>query len=97
MYLGRIVEIANSADLYKNPLHPYTKALLSAVPIPDPNIERQRKRIILEGDVPSPDIERVGCYFYDRCPTRMDKCRETIPQLQEVEEGHQTACFLYSN
>ncbi len=97
MYLGRIVEIANSADLYKNPLHPYTKALLSAVPIPDPGVERERKRIILEGDVPSPDIERVGCYFCDRCPNRMDKCRETIPQLTEVETDHQTACFLYDS
>jgi oligopeptide transport system ATP-binding protein len=95
MYLGKIVEISNSADLYKRPLHPYTQALLSAVPIPDPNVERKRKRIILEGDVPSPDTERSGCYFYDRCPKRMDRCKDNIPQLKEVEKDHQTACFLY--
>ncbi len=98
MYLGVIVEIADSKVLYKKPMHPYTKALLSAVPIPDPEVERQRKRIILEGDVPSPDRERVGCYFYDRCPNAMpDKCKNNIPQLREVEENHQVACFLYSD
>ncbi len=96
MYLGVIVEIADSKVLYKRPMHPYTKALLSAVPIPDPAVERQRKRIILEGDVPSPDRERTGCYFYDRCPNAMpDKCKNNIPQLREVEEHHQVACFLY--
>jgi oligopeptide transport system ATP-binding protein len=95
MYLGVIVEIADSHSLYKKPFHPYTRALLSAVPIPDPEVEKKRKRIILTGDVPSPDKERTGCYFYDRCPDRMDKCRENIPQLTLVEEKHQTACFLY--
>ena len=95
MYLGVIVEIADSRILYRNPLHPYTKALLSAVPIPDPVVEKARQRIILSGDVPSPDRERTGCYFYDRCPEKMDKCRESIPRLTAIEEGHQTACFLY--
>jgi oligopeptide transport system ATP-binding protein len=96
MYLGVIVEIADSKVLYKKPMHPYTKALLSAVPIPDPEVERRRKRIILEGDVPSPDRERTGCYFYDRCPNAMpDKCRNNIPPLREVEENHEVACYLY--
>jgi oligopeptide transport system ATP-binding protein len=95
MYLGIIAEISGSADLYKKPLHPYTQALLSAAPIPDPSIEKTRKRIILTGDVPSPDKQRAGCYFYDRCWKRMDKCKETRPQLKEIEPGHEVACFLY--
>ena len=96
MYLGKIVEISKAVDLYKNPLHPYTEALLSAVPIPDPDVERNRKRIILSGDVPSPDQERFGCYFYDRCPKRMEKCKNSIPQLKTQEEKHQVACHLYN-
>jgi len=95
MYLGVIVEIAESAVLYDDPLHPYTKALLSAAPIPDPEVERTRKRIILEGDVPSPDRERYGCYFHDRCSQRMDICRTNIPYLTEVKPNHRAACFLY--
>ncbi|MFP4210601.1 MAG: ABC transporter ATP-binding protein [Alkalispirochaeta sp.] len=95
MYLGVIVEVADSEALYEEPLHPYTQALLSAIPIPDPEVEGHRKRIILTGDVPSPDKERSGCYFYDRCPKRMDICAGNIPRLQEVRPGHQTACFLY--
>lgn len=95
MYLGVIVEISKSERLFSEPLHPYTQALLSAAPIPDPEIERKRKRIILTGDVPSPDKERHGCYFYDRCPKRMDKCAQSIPKLKETADGHQVACFLY--
>ncbi|MBI9108007.1 MAG: ATP-binding cassette domain-containing protein [Spirochaetales bacterium] len=95
MYLGRIVEISTAEELYKKPLHPYTEALMSAVPIPDPDIERNRKRIILTGDVPSPDKERFGCYFYDRCPKRMEKCKSSIPQLKVMEGKHQVACFLH--
>jgi oligopeptide transport system ATP-binding protein len=95
MSLGKIVEVADSNELYKNPLHPYTQALLSAVPIPDPEVESKRQRIILSGDVPSPDQERHGCYFYDRCPKRMDKCKVNIPALNEVRPGHKVACFLY--
>lgn len=95
MYLGVIVEIAESAMLYDDPLHPYTKALLSAVPIPDPQVERTRKRIILEGDVPSPDRERKGCYFCERCSQRMDVCKANIPSLTEVKPNHRVACFLY--
>jgi len=95
MYLGTMVEISPSAELYKSPKHPYTKALLSAVPIPNPDIEKSRKRIILEGDVPSPDVERVGCYFYDRCPNKMDKCSCNIPELKSIDGDHKVACFLY--
>jgi len=97
MYLGIIAEISGSADLYRKPLHPYTQALLSAAPIPDPAIERTRKRIILTGDVPSPDKVRTGCYFYDRCSKRMDKCAQSVPRLKEVEPDHQVACYLYSD
>lgn len=95
MYLGVIVEVADSGEIYEEPLHPYTRALMSAIPIPDPVVEEQRKRIILTGDVPSPDKERVGCYFHDRCPKRMEKCKEHIPALQEVRPNHFAACFLY--
>ncbi len=95
MYLGKIMETSDSQELYKNPLHPYTEALLSAVPIPDPEIERARKRIILTGDVPSPDTERHSCYFYDRCPKRMDKCAKAVPSLEDVGGGHKVACFLH--
>ncbi len=95
MYLGLIVEISGAKDLYKKPLHPYTQALLSAAPIPDPKVEAQRRRIILTGDVPSPDKQRPGCYFYDRCSKRMDVCKVQRPKLKETEDGHQVACFLY--
>ncbi|MFA5570671.1 MAG: ABC transporter ATP-binding protein [Sphaerochaetaceae bacterium] len=95
MYLGKFMEISRSQDLYKNPLHPYTQALLSAAPIPDPEVERKRKRIILTGDVPSPDKERFGCYFYDRCPVRMPKCKDNIPPMKKMSEDHEVACWLY--
>jgi len=95
MYLGVIVEIADSATLYEEPLHPYTEALLSAIPIPDPAVEGHRNRIILTGDVPSPDRERNGCYFYDRCPRRMPKCKTNVPALKEIRPNHHAACFLY--
>ena len=95
MYLGRIVEISDSKKLYKKPLHPYTEALLSAAPIPDPVVERKRRRMVLSGDVPSPDKERHCCYFYDRCPKRMAVCAEKIPELKDAEKDHQVACFLH--
>ena len=94
MYLGVIVEIANAEDLYAKPRHPYTQALLSAAPIPDPEIERKRQRIILSGDVPSPAEARTGCYFYDRCPKRKEHCKNAIPQLKDRGNGHHVACFL---
>jgi len=95
MYLGKLVEIADSALLYKTPLHPYTQALLSAAPIPDPQVERKRQRIILTGDVPSPDKERTGCYFYDRCPKKMDYCKDHIPPMTEIKKDHYAACWLH--
>ena len=95
MYLGKIVELGESKPLYANPLHPYTQALWSAAPIPDPEIEATRQRIILEGDVPSPVNPPQGCRFSTRCPKVMDVCRQTEPLLKEVETGRQVACYLY--
>ena len=95
MYLGRIVETAPSVDLNRTPLHPYTKALLSAVPLPDPEQERRRHRIILKGDVPSPSVERQGCPFRERCPQAMDLCSREAPLLKTVSLGHEVACHLY--
>jgi oligopeptide transport system ATP-binding protein len=95
MYLGTIAELADARELYRDPLHPYTQALLSAAPIPDPAVERSRQRIILTGDPPSPDQERPGCPFYDRCWKRMDCCQARKPRLREAAPGHQVACFLY--
>ncbi len=93
MYLGHIVEIADRLELYENPLHPYTQALLSAVPIPDPALEQQRERIILEGDVPSPLNPPVGCVFHTRCPSMVDECRNEVPDLREVSPDHWVACI----
>ncbi len=95
MYLGSIVEKTSSQELYRKPLHPYTQALLSAVPLPDPIIGKKRKRIILEGDVPSPSKIRQGCPFVERCSKAMQKCNVERPQLKEIEDGHEVACFLY--
>jgi len=93
MYLGRIVEIAAASDLYAAPKHPYTQALLSAVPIPDPLARRQRIR--LEGDVPSPIHPPAGCHFHPRCPKAMPRCSIEVPQPQEIAPGHSVACHLY--
>ena len=93
MYLGHIVEVADRQELYENPLHPYTKALLSAVPIPDPVVEAQRERIILAGDVPSPMNPPAGCVFHTRCPIAIDECQDEVPELHEVSPDHWVACI----
>ncbi|MGA9347312.1 MAG: oligopeptide/dipeptide ABC transporter ATP-binding protein [Anaerolineae bacterium] len=92
MYLGKIVELTGRDELYSNPLHPYTKALLSAVPIPDPVVEERRQRIILEGDVPSPAHPPEGCRFNTRCPVVMDVCYKEDPEFEEVSSEHWAAC-----
>jgi oligopeptide transport system ATP-binding protein len=97
MYLGKIVELAPRDGLYDNPLHPYTKALLSAVPIPDPVIEKKRERIILTGDVPSPINPPSGCHFHTRCPYVMDVCKVEEPAFADQGGGHFVACHLYPN
>ncbi len=95
MYLGKIVEMADRVELYADPLHPYTKALLSAVPIPDPVIEKRRERIILSGDVPSPINPPSGCHFHTRCPYAMQVCRQVDPIFADQGNGHYVACHLY--
>ena len=92
MYLGKIMEITNSDELYGNPLHPYTQALLSAVPIPNPTVDRQRKRILLTGDVPSPVFPPRGCHFHPRCSLATDACKEKEPELREIGSEHWVAC-----
>ncbi|MBN1177933.1 MAG: dipeptide ABC transporter ATP-binding protein [Anaerolineae bacterium] len=93
MYLGKVVELTDRDEIYLNPLHPYTQALMSAVPVPDPVIEEERKRIILEGDLPSPAHPPVGCNFNTRCPVAMEQCFEAEPEYREVKPGHWVACF----
>src|SRR5690625_2414244 len=94
MYLGKIVETSESEDLYSNPLHPYTKALLSAVPVPDPDFEKEE--VPLQGDMPNPANPPKGCIFHTRCPFKMDICEQKVPELKEQENGHTVACHLYT-
>ncbi|MFD1739702.1 ABC transporter ATP-binding protein [Bacillus salitolerans] len=93
MYLGRIVELSTSEQIYAKPLHPYTEALLSAVPVPDPELKKETK--LLEGDIPSPSNPPKGCAFHTRCHACMDICKQVRPEMKEVEEGHYVACHLY--
>jgi oligopeptide/dipeptide ABC transporter ATP-binding protein len=92
MYLGHIAELTESRRLYREPLHPYTQALLSAVPIPDPVLEVQRAHIILSGEVPSPLNPPAGCVFHPRCPIATDQCRVETPALEQKHDGHWVAC-----
>ncbi len=95
MYLGKIMELADRDELYRNPMHPYSQALLSAVPIPDPVVEEKRQRIILEGDVPSPANPPKGCNFCTRCPKVMEICKEQEPDFRDYGGEHHVACWLY--
>ncbi|MGL5351613.1 ABC transporter ATP-binding protein [Cetobacterium sp.] len=96
MYLGKLVELAESDTVYETPLHPYTEALLSAIPIPDPDISLKKERIILEGDIPTPINPSGGCRFKSRCPKAFEKCQIVEPELREVKENHKVACHLYN-
>nr|WP_156645419.1 dipeptide ABC transporter ATP-binding protein [Lentibacillus sp. JNUCC-1] len=93
MYLGHLVEVGSNEAVYREPLHPYTQALTSAIPEPDPT--KKKERVILKGDVPSPENPPSGCVFHTRCPVAMPKCKEIVPQLKEVRPNHEVACLLY--
>jgi oligopeptide transport system ATP-binding protein len=94
MYLGKIMELADRNDIYLDPIHPYTQALMSAVPLPDPDIQRKRKRILLEGDIPSPTNPPVGCNFNTRCPAAKERCFKEDPAFREIKPGHWAACHF---
>jgi oligopeptide/dipeptide ABC transporter ATP-binding protein len=97
MYLGQIVEIAPQQSLYARPLHPYTQALLSAVPVPDRAVEARRQRILLQGEVPSPLKPPNGCRLHPRCAKARVECSTVVPMLQQQEDGHWVACHLYGD
>jgi len=92
LYLGRVMEIADRDTLYRAPRHPYSKALISAVPIPDPDLERSRRRIVLEGDLPSPVAPPSGCVFRTRCPMVDERCAREVPVSEQAGDGHLVAC-----
>ena len=97
LYLGRVAEIADNEDLYKNPRHPYTQALISAVPIPDPDLEAQKQRMIIKGDLPSPLNPPSGCRFRTRCPKAQDICAQKTPELENVNQTHVVACHFWQD
>ena len=92
MYLGKMVELADADEIYDKPLHPYSKSLISAVPVPDPQVARANKRIVLKGDIPSPLNAPSGCPFRTRCPYATEVCAESMPEFNEVSKGHFVAC-----
>ncbi|OGL05815.1 MAG: hypothetical protein A3H48_03020 [Candidatus Rokubacteria bacterium RIFCSPLOWO2_02_FULL_71_18] len=94
MYLGKVMELADRKSLYDSPLHPYTRALLAAVPIPDPELEARRERVVLKGEVPSTLRPPSGCVFHPRCPIAVDRCARDVPELREIRPGHRAACLL---
>ena len=94
MYLGKIMELADRNDIYLDPIHPYTQALMSAVPLPDPDVQKKRKRILLEGDIPSPANPPVGCNFNTRCPAAKERCFKEDPAFREIKPGHWAACHF---
>ena len=95
MYLGRLVEIADRDELYRNPLHPYTEALMAAVPVADPEVEAKRPRTVISGEVPSALRPPPGCAFHTRCPRAMARCKTETPQLREAAPGRMVACHLH--
>jgi oligopeptide/dipeptide ABC transporter ATP-binding protein len=96
MYLGKIVEAAPKGEIFKNPMHPYTQALISAIPVPNSDKSRTREKIILDGEVPSPVNPPQGCRFHTRCPKVMPMCKEVEPQIVEIHQDHRVACHLYN-
>jgi oligopeptide/dipeptide ABC transporter ATP-binding protein len=94
MYLGKVMELAGRAEIYRNPLHPYTQSLMSAVPLPNPKLERRRRQFILKGDPPSPSKPPSGCVFHTRCPLAVEVCSTEVPEFTELKPGHFVACHL---
>jgi oligopeptide/dipeptide ABC transporter ATP-binding protein len=94
MYLGKLMELADTATLFSNARHPYTKALLASIPIPDPDLEAARPKTLLQGDIPSPAAPPSGCRFRTRCPIAEDRCAREVPAWREIAPGHMTACHL---
>ena len=95
MYLGQLVEVSDAGEIYRNPLHPYTKGLLGSIPVANPKLARQKEKSSIEGDIPSPINPPSGCRFHTRCPYATQACSEAVPQMKDVGGGHMVACHLY--